>query len=89
MPEKRPLSLLDLAIAASIAVVPVLLLVLLVVAELRPADPSAKVRGNGDRHVSVRQVAALKTFEHAIVRRDKVGAALRNAGRNGRIARAS
>ena len=34
---------------------------------------------SSDRHVSVRQVAALKTFEYAIVRRDRVKAALPTA----------
>jgi len=75
MPD-RPTTLLEFAIAASIAVVPLLLVVLVVVAELRPADPSAKARPNGHQHVSLREVAALKTFERAIVRRDAVTAAL-------------
>src|SRR5580765_2912160 len=75
MPE-RSTTLLEFAIAASIAVVPLLLVVLVVVAELRPADPSAKARPNGHQHVSLREVAALKTFERAIVRRDAVTAAL-------------
>jgi hypothetical protein len=79
MAEKRPITLLEFAIAASVAVVPVLLGVLVVVAEVRPSDPSAKARRDSDRHVSVRQVAALKTFEHAIVRRDKVTGALPTA----------
>ena len=34
--------------------------------------PRRAARRDGDRHVSVRQVAALKTFERAIVRRDSV-----------------
>jgi len=67
----RRRTLLDFAIAASAAVVPVLLLVLLAVGLLRPADSTTPVR-NGDRHVSVREVAALQTFEHAIVRRAAV-----------------
>ena len=71
MAEQRRRTLLDFAIAASVAVVPVLLIVLLVVGVLRPADPLAVAR-IGDRHVSVRQVAALKTFERAIVRRGSV-----------------
>jgi hypothetical protein len=70
--HRRPASLLEFAIAASIAVVPVLVAVLLTVAWLRPVD--SRVTRGADRHVSVRQVAALKTFEHAIVRRDKVTA---------------
>jgi hypothetical protein len=57
----------------------VLLAVLVIVAEVRPSDPSAKARRNGDRHVSLRQVAALKTFEHAIVRRNTVTAPLPTA----------
>src|SRR2546430_9365330 len=79
MPERRPVTLLELAIAASAAVVPVLLIVLLIVAEVRPSDPSVGAQRNGDRHVSIRQVAALKTFERAIVRRDQVRSALPTA----------
>ena len=71
-----PITLLEFAIAASVAVVPLLLVVLVVVAEMRPSDPSAKARTNGNQHVSLREVAALKTFERAIVRRDAVTAAL-------------
>jgi hypothetical protein len=56
MPEARPMSLLDFAIAASIAVVPVLPLYCL--AWARSRRPSAAHHGNS--HVSVRQVAALK-----------------------------
>src|SRR4029079_8134468 len=77
MSEQR--TLLEFAIAASVAIVPVLLAVLVIVAEVRPSDPSAKARRNGDRHVSLRQVAALKTFEHAIVRRNTVIAPLPTA----------
>jgi len=80
MPEQRSVTLLDLAIAASAAVVPVLLIVLLIVAEVRPSDPSVGAQRNGDRHVSIRQVAALKTFERAIVRRDQVRSARLLAG---------
>ena len=79
MPEQRPVTLLELAIAASAAVVPVLLMVLLIVAEMRPSDPWVGARRNGDQHVSIRQVAALKTFERAIVRRDQVRSALPTA----------
>jgi hypothetical protein len=71
MSKSKPTTLLQLAIAASAAVVPVLLLVLLVVASPSGGDSAKPQRGN-DRHVSVRQVAALKTFEHGIVRRDRV-----------------
>jgi hypothetical protein len=70
MAERRTTSLLDFAIAASIAVVPIMLAVVLLVAVIRPADPAAAVlRGQADRYVSVRHVAALKTFEQAIVQR--------------------
>ena len=71
MADRRRRTLLDFAIAASAAVVPVLLLVLFIVGVVRPADPATAGR-IGDRHVSVRQVAALKTFERAIVRRPSV-----------------
>jgi len=77
MAERRAVTLLDLAIAASVAVVPVLLGVLLFVAEIRPSDPGA--RRAGDRYISVRQVAALKTFERAIVHRDRLREALPSA----------
>jgi hypothetical protein len=72
MGDRRNATLLDFAIAASIAVVPLLLLVLIAVAEVRPAEPSVKARPGNHQHVSLRQVAALKTFERAIVRRDAV-----------------
>ncbi|TMH62537.1 MAG: hypothetical protein E6H55_08010, partial [Betaproteobacteria bacterium] len=72
MAEGRATTLLDFAIAASVAVVPVLLLVLLLVGVARPLDTVGQAARNGDRHVSVREVAALKTFERAIVRRDAV-----------------
>ena len=74
MRDPRPITLLELAIVASAAVVPVLLGVLLVVAWPRAIDDGGPVRGD-ERHVSVRHVAALKTFEHAIVRRERVGTA--------------
>src|SRR5688500_12646076 len=64
----RGTTLLDVAIVAALAVVPVLLGMLLLVAVVRPLEPS--VAGPGDRYVSVRHVAALKTFEQAIARRD-------------------
>jgi len=41
MAERRDTSLLDFAIAASIAVVPVMLVIVLLVAVIRPADPGA------------------------------------------------
>ena len=77
--RERPVALLEFAIAASIAVVPLLLVVLVAVAQVRPRDPGANARGNGNQHVSLREVAALKTFERAIVRRDAVTAALPTA----------
>ena len=79
MAEKHSATLLDFAIAASIAVVPLLFLVLIAVAEVRPADPSVKARPGNHQHVSLRQVAALKTFERAIVRRDVVKSPLPTA----------
>jgi hypothetical protein len=72
MMRGRPATLLDLAIAATAAVVPVLAGVLLAVTLPRAAD-DAPAPGS-ERYVSVRHVAALKTFEQAIVRRDRVGA---------------
>jgi hypothetical protein len=65
--HERRVTLLRFAIAASVAVVPVLLLVLF---GMRPFAPT-ETRSNGS-HVSVRQLAALRTFEHAVVRRDAV-----------------
>ena len=70
---RRRLTLLQLAIAASAAVVPVLLAVLLIVASARQVD-GTRIALNSDRHVSVRQVAALKTFEYAIIQRNRVTA---------------
>jgi hypothetical protein len=75
---RRRTSLLQLAIMASAAVLPVLLGVLLMVASARQMDTLTPLRAS-DRHVSVRHVAALKTFEHAIVRRDHIAAALPTA----------
>src|SRR4029079_19692767 len=70
MAERRAISLLDCAIAASLAVVPVLLGVVALVAFVRPSDPASFWRqGHSDRYVSVRHVAALQTFERATVRR--------------------
>jgi hypothetical protein len=71
MAERPRTSLLQFAIVASIAVVPVMLTVLLTVAVIRPAD---SWRGPSDRYVSVRHVAALKTFEQAVVKRDATAA---------------
>jgi hypothetical protein len=79
MSERRPASLLDFAIAASIAVVPVLLGVVLLVAVIRPADVEASGEGPQERYLSVRLVAALKTFEPAVLRRSKVESALPDA----------
>jgi hypothetical protein len=68
---KRERTLLEFAIGASVAVVPVLLAALLFVAWLRPLDAAEGAR-DPDRHIAARQAAALATFEHAIVRRDLV-----------------
>jgi len=77
MREGRERTLLDFAVAASVAVVPVMLAMLLLVAVVRPLDRPAPVAdGSGDRYVSVRHVAALKTFEEAIVRRAAASPAL-------------
>ena len=72
MPDRRATTLLEFAIAASAAVVPVLVVVLLAVALLHRPDPGPTAASNADRHVSVRELAALKTFESAVVRRRDV-----------------
>ena len=74
MAERRTASLLDFAIAASLVVVPVMLGVLLLVAVVRPAQPEAGSRTPGEHYVSVRHVAALQTFERAIVARASTAA---------------
>ena len=59
MAERRRVSLLDCAIAASLAIVPVLLGVVALVAWARPGDPDSIWRqGRSDRYVSVRQKSA-------------------------------
>jgi hypothetical protein len=68
----RNATLLEFAIGASLAVVPVLLAVLLIVAWWRPLDASQGGARDPDHHVGARQVAALKTFERAIVRRSEI-----------------
>ncbi|MFL6665304.1 MAG: hypothetical protein ACJ8G7_24305, partial [Rhizobacter sp.] len=70
MAERRR-SLLEFAIAASAAVVPVMLGMLLLVAVIRPADLDGTTawRSGDDRYVSARHLAALKTFERAVVPR--------------------
>ena len=89
MAERRALSLLDCAIAASLAIVPVLLGVVALVAFVRPADPDSFWRqGHSDRYVSVRHVAALQTFERAIVRRTAQEPRLVTTGRGARRPRA-
>jgi hypothetical protein len=77
MAEARTTSLLDFAIAASVAVLPIMLGIVLLVAVIRPADPAAApVRGQAvERYVSVRHVAALKTFERGVVPRTSAAAA--------------
>ncbi|MEO7243575.1 MAG: hypothetical protein ABIX12_00260, partial [Rubrivivax sp.] len=74
MSERRATSLLDFVIAASLAVVPVLVGVLLLVAVVRPADPDSPWRAPADRYVSLRQMAALRTFEAAIARQGEPAA---------------
>jgi hypothetical protein len=70
MADRRKVSLLDCAVAASAAVVPVMIGVVALVSIVRPADPDAAWRqGRNNSYVSVRHVAALKTFERAIVKR--------------------
>ena len=70
MAERRTLALLDCAIAASAALVPVMVGVVAVVALVRPAGSDAGGRAErSDNYVSVRHIAALKTFEAAIVAR--------------------
>lgn len=71
MAELRRTTLLDFAVIAALAVVPVMLGILLLVAVVRPSEPSgvAPGRAPADRYLSVRHVAALKTFEESIVRR--------------------
>ena len=70
MAEPRTRSLLDFAIAASLAVVPIMLGIVLLVAGVWPSEPgAASWRGPAERYLSVRHVAALKTFEAAIVER--------------------
>ena len=58
--ERRAASLLDFAIAASIAVLPVLLGVVLLVAVIRPADVEASGKSPQERYLSVRLIAALR-----------------------------
>ncbi|MEP7302180.1 MAG: hypothetical protein ABI699_11675, partial [Caldimonas sp.] len=73
MSTARSTSLLDLAIVASVAVVPVLLGVVLLVAVVRPAGADADgARERHEHYLSVRLVAALKTFEPAVLRRDAI-----------------
>ena len=81
MADARRTTLLDFAIAAALAVVPVMLGILLLVGVIRPMEPSAVVPGRqpGERYLSVRHVAALKTFEQAIVRRTAVKVATPSA----------
>ncbi len=67
--ERKPRSLLDFAIAASAAVLPVMLGMLLLVAVVRPAQSPPAAAGEPGRYLSVRQLAALKTFEAAVVAR--------------------
>ena len=79
MTERRATSLLDFAIVASIAVVPVLIGIVVLVAVVRPADPESAWRAPADRYISLRHVAALATFEAAIARRAEPAAPLPTA----------
>ena len=72
MAERRQASLLDLAIASSIVVVPVMLGVMLLVAVVRPTTSDGSGKTPNERYVSVRHLAALKTFEAAIVERSSI-----------------
>ncbi len=67
--ERKRRSLLDFAIAASAAVLPVMLGMLLLVAVIRPLQSPPDAAGEPGRYLSVRQLAALKTFEAAVVPR--------------------
>ena len=64
--DRRALSLLDLAVAATLAIVPVMVGVLLLVASARQPEHGNTAVG-GDRHVSVRHVAALRRQDRADV----------------------
>ena len=75
MVERRTSSLLEFAIRSCIAVVPIMLGIVVLVAVIRPAETGpASWQGRADRYVSVRHVAALKTFEQAIVQRPATAA---------------
>ncbi len=76
MAKRKSTSLLDFAIAASLAIVPVLLGVLLLVGVIRPADADASGRVAPERYLSARLVAALKTFEPAVLKRSAITAKL-------------
>ncbi|MGM9485778.1 hypothetical protein [Ideonella sp. YS5] len=73
MAERRDISLLRFAIAASLAILPVMLGLVLLVAVVRPASSAGEAP---DRYRSVRLIAALKTFEEAVVERPAVAPAL-------------
>jgi hypothetical protein len=75
--ERRDISLLRFAIAASLAILPVMLGLVLLVAVVRPARTAEG--GVPDRYHSVRLIAALKTFEDAVVERPAVAPALPDA----------
>ena len=71
MSRRAPLTLLQLAVAATLAIVPVLVGVLLVVASMRQPDRVRTAVGE-ERHISVRHLAALRTFESGVVRRTDI-----------------
>src|SRR5690349_13230669 len=70
MADRAPLSLLRLATLASLAITPVMIGVLLAVASWRE-HAVVGAAGSAERHVSVRHVAALKTFEQGVVKQGR------------------
>jgi hypothetical protein len=78
--ERRDISLLRFAIAASLAILPVMLGLVLLVAVVRPAAiAGGELAAMPDRYRSVRLIAALKTFEAAVVQRPASGPSLPGA----------
>ncbi len=100
MAERRPIALLDFAIAASLAVVPVMLGMLWLVAVVRPADPAAAARQRVGRPLRQRaprrRAADLRGGDRAARRPVRIRRAMpancspasRRAGANGSAARA-
>lgn len=76
MSQPRRRSLLEFGITASAAVLPLMLAVLWLVGWLHPPGHGGGSRlelAMPDRHVSVRQIAALKLFEQAVRPRSELG----------------